>query len=82
MQPAANPATTVTTAPSDRSSEFRAVEGGGEVRSGTVLLVEAYAAMWLIIFAFIFITFRKQQKLDSRIVELETAIQKARKESA
>jgi CcmD family protein len=71
-----------TASPDARSSEFRAVEGGAEARSGTVLLVEAYAAIWLIIFGFIWLTFRRQRKLDSRIAELEIALQKARKETS
>ena len=53
------------TAP-ERSSEFRAVEGGGERHNGTVLLVEAYSAIWLILFGIVFLTFRKQRKLLDR----------------
>ena len=68
------------TTPEGRATEFRAVEGGGEVHSGTVLLVEAYVALWLILFGFIWITFRKQRRLDARIVELENALDRASKE--
>ncbi len=80
MQAQQIPSATPTTNPDDRSTEFRAVEGGGAVHSGTVLLVEAYAAIWLILFAFIWLTFRKQRRLDTRIAELESALTKARKE--
>jgi CcmD family protein len=73
------PSTTSPT-PDDRSSGFSAVEGGTETRSGTVLLVEAYAAIWLILFGFIWMTFRRQRKLDTRISDLEAALQKVRKE--
>lgn len=69
------------TAP-ERSSEFRAVEGGGERHNGTVLLVEAYTAIWLILFGIVFVTFRKQRRLEARLELLETAIRKARKESS
>jgi CcmD family protein len=83
MQPLPSaPASAQTTlSPDDRSSEFRAVEGGPEVRSGTLLLVEAYAAIWLILFGFIWLTHRRQKKLDDRIVEIENALIKARKEA-
>jgi CcmD family protein len=78
--PSASP--TSTTTPDDRSSEFRAVDGGTEVRSGATLLVEAYAAIWVILFGFIWLTARRQRSLDSRILELENALTKARKETA
>jgi len=84
MQPvptAPAPAQTTALSPSDRSSEFRAVEGGTEVRSGALLLVEAYAAIWLILFGFIWLTHRKQKQLDARIVDIENALNKARKEA-
>ena len=75
------PAATIPASPDDRASGFTAVEGGPETRSGTVLLVEAYAAIWLIWFGFIWLTVRRQRKLDLRILDLENALQKARKES-
>jgi CcmD family protein len=80
--PSSLPVPTSSTAPDDRSSGFTAVEGGTEVRNGTVLMVEAYAAIWLILFGFIWLTYRRQRKLDSRIVDLENALLKARKENS
>jgi CcmD family protein len=80
--PSASPSVTAQPTPDDRASGFSAVEGGPETRSGTVLLVEAYAAIWLILFGFIWLTFRRQRKLDARIVELENALQKVRRENA
>ncbi len=74
VDPSAN--TTTTTDP--RSTEFRAVEGGQEARSGTVLLVEAYAAIWLILFAMLLFGHLKQRRLDSRIDDLEKALDRAR----
>ncbi|MCU0692047.1 MAG: hypothetical protein MUF54_11645 [Polyangiaceae bacterium] len=68
---------TVTTQPGDgRATEFRTVEGGGETRNGQMLLVEAYAAIWLILFAMLWLGFRKQRHLDARIAELERALGK------
>ncbi len=64
-------------APSDpvqRSTEFRAVEGGAEGMSGETLLVEAYAALWIILFAFIFVSWRRQSRIDARVGELERLV--------
>jgi CcmD family protein len=61
-----------------RSTEFHAVEGGTETMDGPTLLVEAYAALWLILFAFIFVSWRRQSRLDARIDELERALSSSR----
>jgi hypothetical protein len=61
--------TTAQTGP--RETAFRRVEGGAETTSGTVLLVEAYVALWVILFAFLFISWRRQARIDARIAELE-----------
>jgi CcmD family protein len=57
-----------------RQSEFRAVEGGSDTMSGEMLLVEAYAAVWIILFAFIFLSWRRQARIDARVDELERAV--------
>jgi len=57
-----------------RSSEFRAVEGGNESMSGERLLVEAYAAVWVILFVFVFMSWRRQARIDARVDELERAV--------
>jgi CcmD family protein len=62
----------------ERSTEFRTVEGGAETMDGNTLLVEAYAAVWLILFAFIFVSWRRQTRLDARIDELERALSSTR----
>ena len=64
--------------PGDRSTTFRPVQGGTELQSGEKLLVEAYAAIWLILFGFIFLSWRRQKKLDARIVDLEREIVRSR----
>jgi hypothetical protein len=69
--PPANP-----NAPDDRATEFKAVTGG-ETYSGSTLLVEAYAAIWLILMAWIFMLWRKQQSLTTRLDGLEAAIDRA-----
>lgn len=60
------------------STEFRPVEGGGNTKSGEMLLVQAYAAFWLFAFGLILFSLRKQQKLDARIARLKDDLDKAR----
>lgn len=77
------PAPTTTAAPTadDRSTAFRAVEGGNQMQSGEKLLVEAYAAIWVLLFALILLAWRRQKKTDERITTLEEAVAKARAEA-
>src|ERR1700733_10745595 len=81
---AAAPAPTTPTAPSteDRSTAFRPVEGGTEMQSGEKLLVEAYTAIWIILFAFVLLSWRRQRRLDERVAGLEAAVEAARREEA
>ncbi len=60
----------------DRAETFKAVDGG-ETYSGNALLVEAYAAIWLLLFAWIFLLWRKQASLGARLDGLEKAIDRA-----
>jgi len=78
------PAATTQTTPTvdDRSTTFRPVEGGTEMQSGEKLLVEAYAAIWVILFALILLSWRRQRRIDARMVALEGAIDKAREADA
>ncbi|WP_437593110.1 CcmD family protein [Sorangium sp. So ce1000] len=62
----------------DRAQAFRPVQGGNELQSGEKLLVEAYAAIWLILFALVFLSWRRQKQIDRRIDALEAAVRKAR----
>lgn len=63
--------------PDGRATEFTAVEGGNERYSGSTLLVEAYAAIWLILMAWIFMLWKKQATLTARLDGLEAAIDRA-----
>jgi CcmD family protein len=74
------PAIGTAASPDGRAGEFRAVEGGPEMRSGALLLVEAYAAIWLVLFVFVWLTARRQARLESRLDELENALGAARKD--
>ena len=64
--------------PDARAGEFVPHEGGGNVASGEVLLVEAYAVMWLLAFALIFMSYRKQKALDRRVARLQDDLARAR----
>jgi hypothetical protein len=73
LQPAAPSAS----APGDSSTSFHPVEGGGEQRSGSTLLVEAYVVLWVILMGWILFLWIKQNGLTSRLDELEKAIDAA-----
>jgi hypothetical protein len=64
-------------APDSRSTTFRAVEGESEHYSGEVLLVSAYAVLWVILLAWVALVWRKQRLLDTRLDDLEREIDKA-----
>ena len=57
-----------------RSTEFRAVEGGAEMMSGETLLVEAYAALWIILLGHLLVSWRRQSPLDAGVNELERGL--------
>jgi hypothetical protein len=62
---------------------FEAAAPGGEERfSGSTLLVEAYAAIWLIMMAWILLLWRKQASLTARLDGLEAALDRAEKRVA
>jgi hypothetical protein len=68
--------------PSDRATTFQAVQGNGtEQYSGGVLLVTAYAVLWVVMFAWVALVWRKQRTLDSRLADLEGVIRKAAKDA-
>jgi CcmD family protein len=79
---AAPPAPTGTAQADDRSTSFRAVQGGPEMQSGERLLVIAYMAIWLCVMALVIFSFRKQARLDQRVRALEGALARARPERA
>jgi CcmD family protein len=66
------------TTPNERSTTFQAVEGNpAEQYSGTTLLVVAYSALWLVLFAWVALVWRKQSALNERLEGLERVIDKA-----
>jgi hypothetical protein len=78
LQGQAAPADTAqTTTPDGRSTTFQPVEGGPEQHSGSALLVEAYVILWLILMAWLLLTWRRQKAIGARLEGLEKAIDRA-----
>jgi CcmD family protein len=77
-QPAPQPQKTT----DDRSTAFRSVQGGNELQSGEKLLVEAYSAIWLLLFAMLYFSWKRQRRMELRMSGLEEAIAKARRDAA
>jgi hypothetical protein len=57
-----------------RETAFRPVEGGRETTSGELLLIEAYAALWIILLGFLLVSWRRQSRIDARVAELERSL--------
>ncbi len=67
----------------DRATEFTAVTGQtGEQYNGYHLMVGAYAAIWLIMMAWLGLLWRKQASLSARIDGLEGALVRAERKAA
>ncbi|MET0794584.1 MAG: hypothetical protein ABW061_23895 [Polyangiaceae bacterium] len=60
--------------PNSRSTEFRAVQGGGETTSAASLLIAAYVLMWALVLGFLWLSWRRQGRVETRISELEKAL--------
>jgi hypothetical protein len=60
-----------------RSTTFQPVTGEQEHYSGEALLVSAYAVLWVILFAWVALGWRRQSTLDARLDDLEREIEKA-----
>ena len=68
--------------PNDRATTFQAVQGNQhEQYSGEALLVTAYAVLWVVIFAWIAIVWRKQSAVTARLDDLERILDKAASEA-
>jgi CcmD family protein len=63
--------------PESRSTEFVAVQGGQETTSAESLLVIAYLVMWALLLGFIFMTWRRQSRIEARIGELDRELKRA-----
>lgn len=56
--------------------------GADEKFSGSTLLVEAYAAIWLVMMAWLLLIWRKSASLTARLDGLESALDRAEKRAA
>jgi hypothetical protein len=63
----------------DRPTGFQAAVETGEHYNGYTLLVDAYAALWLILIAWLVLVWRKQVQLGARVAGLEDALARASK---
>lgn len=83
------PAPATTAAPNQQpgvptvpGAAWKPVTGGAEMQSGEKLLVEAYAAIWLVLFVMVLLAWSRQKRIEDRIVALEDAIKDARDRGA
>ena len=78
LQPSSDSAKTpdFTETVGDRKSEFVAVSGGQESTSAEALLLTAYILMWLFVFGFVFLSTKRQAKLDQRLGDLELELKR------
>jgi hypothetical protein len=64
--------------PNDRATTFQAVSGPQpEHYSGELLLVSAYAVLWLILLVWVAFVWRKQSGMSARLEELERELDRA-----
>ncbi len=61
----------------DRATEFQAVTGGPETKSGEMLLVQAYVAIWLLLFAYLALMWRRQRALHTRLDAMDRVLDRA-----
>jgi CcmD family protein len=73
---------TTTSSPDDRAQGFRADQGGTETASAGTLLVVAYLVMWALLLGFVLQSWRRQNKVDARLGELERTLQGGEKPPA
>lgn len=71
--PAAIRSDEVTPATDGRAASFVADHGSAATTSAEATLVVAYLLMWWLVFAFVWGTFRRIRRLDTRLRELESA---------
>jgi CcmD family protein len=64
--------------PNDRATTFQAVPGNQtEQYSGATLLVSAYAVLWVVVFVWVALVWRRQGALDARLTDLERVLDRA-----
>ena len=74
----AHETTGTTTQPTEDG--FQPVQGGGTNRSGTILLVEAYVALWLLLMLFVWKTHARQRRIEARLEQLAANLEPEQQE--
>jgi hypothetical protein len=62
--------------PEARSTEFVPVQGGNEGQSAEGLLVAAYLLMWAALIGFVWLTWRRQTRIEERVEALDSRLRK------
>jgi hypothetical protein len=63
--------------PAERSTEFVPTQGGApEGTSAETLLVAAYLLMWAALIGFLWLSWRRQGRIEGRISELEGTLRR------
>jgi CcmD family protein len=62
---------------SQPDTSFTAVDPNAEHFHGETLMVEAYAAIWILLMGWIFMLWRKQKQLSDRLSDLERTLDRA-----
>ena len=57
--------------PEARETGFHAVSSTPQMDGGATALVEAYAIIWIAIFAFVLLAWRKLGRIEARMLHLE-----------
>jgi len=65
-----------------RETGFHAVSSTPEMTGGATALVEAYAAIWVLLFVFVLLAWRKLGRIEARMVRLEQTLSRADKTDA
>ena len=63
----------------ENTSAMQATPETGEHYNGYTLMVEAYAAIWLILMGWLLMMWRKQAELSTRVAGLEASLDRAEK---
>ncbi len=72
------PAASVPAPASSAPAGFNAVDDSTQMQSGEALLIEAYIAIWVLLFAFIVLAWLRTRKVEDKVAELEKAIERAK----
>lgn len=60
--------------PDDRAMGFEPLQGGGETTSAAALLIAAYLVMWVILIGFVWLSWRKLARVETRLGGLERTL--------